>query len=259
MNLSNKVAIVTGAGTGIGRAVAIALAREGATVVVADINEDFAAKTATELRDTGYKSLSSKMDVRSKKEIEEVVRQTLNEFGSINILVNNAGVSTMARAIDLTEEEWDYNFDVNTKGVFLCCQAVAKQMIRQGKGGKIVNIASVAGKRGSPLLAHYAASKFAVIGWTQSLAMELGPYQINVNAVCPGIVNTSMIAREAEWKAKLLGVSKEEIMKENLKAIRLGRLETPEDVAKVVVFLASEGSDYITGQSINVCGGMVMN
>lgn len=259
MNLQNKIAIVTGGGAGIGRAIAVALAKVCVSVVVADVNLDYATKTANEIIDMGFKAEPKKLDVRYKQEIEKVVKETLDDFGRINILVNNAGVSTIARAVDLTEEEWDYNFDVNTKGVFLCCQSVAKQMIKQGQGGKIVNIASVAGKRGSPLLAHYAASKFAVIGWTQSLAIELAPYKINVNAVCPGIVKTSMIERETEWKANLLGVSKEEVMNENLKAIRLGRLEIPEDVAKVVVFLCSEESDYITGQSLNVCGGMVFS
>jgi meso-butanediol dehydrogenase/(S,S)-butanediol dehydrogenase/diacetyl reductase len=259
MKLVDKVAVVTGSGVGMGRAIAIMLAQEGASVMVTDMKEDWAVRTAAEIKEMGYKCMPKKLDVRSVKEIEEVVRAAVDEFGSINILVNNAGVSTIARAIDLTEEEWDYNFDVNAKGVFLCCQAVAKQMIKQGSGGKIVNIASVAGKRGSPLLAHYAASKFAVIGWTQSLAIELAPYHINVNAVCPGIIKTSMIEREAEWKAKLLGVSKEEVMSDNLKPIRLGRLGVPEDVAKAVVFLCSEASDYITGQSLNVCGGLVMH
>ncbi len=254
--LKDKVAIVTGGGSGIGKAICKALAVEGAHVVVADINENAAQESCNELSALGGQYLALKVDVRSESEVQQMVEKTVRKFNRIDILCANAGVSTMNWAVDLTEEEWDFNMDVNAKGVFFCCKHVARQMIKQGQGGKIINTASMAGKTGAILLAHYCASKFAVIGFTVSLADELAKYKINVNAVCPGFVETGMQERELRWEAKLKDTTTEQIKRKMIEMTPLGRIEKPEDVAKVVVFLASEESDFMTGQAINITGGI---
>jgi NAD(P)-dependent dehydrogenase (short-subunit alcohol dehydrogenase family) len=164
----------------------------------------------------------------------------------------------MARVVDLTESEWDFNMDINAKGIFLCAQAEVRHFLRQGKGGTIVNTASMAGKKAAALLAHYSASKFAVIGFTQALALEVAADGIRVNSVCPGYVRTSMQEREVEWESALRGITPEEVRQDYLRAIPLGRLEEPEDVARVVVFLLSDRARYMTGQAINVTGGSIM-
>jgi len=259
MRLKDKIVIVTGAGSGIGRGIALALAKEGANIVIMDVKEEDAKNTAKEVETLGRQALAVRGDVRSSKDIDAMVQKALDRFGSINILVNNAGVSTMNWMVDLREEEdWDFNMDVNAKGNFLVTRAVAKQMIEQGQGGKIVNIASLAGKIGATLLSHYTASKFAVIGFTKAIALEMAPHKITVNAVCPGLVQTSMQKREIAWESKLRGITEEEVKQGYVKSVPLGRLETPEDVAKVVLFLCSEEADYITGEAISVTGGMML-
>mgnify|MGYP001040863333 CR=1 FL=1 len=259
MRLKDKIVIVTGAGSGIGRGIALALAKEGANIVIMDVKEEDAKNTAKEVETLGRQALAVRGDVRSSKDIDAMVQKALDRFGSINILVNNAGVSTMNWMVDLREEEdWDFNMDVNAKGNFLVTRAVAKQMIEQGQGGKIVNIASLAGKIGATLLSHYTASKFAVIGFTKAIALEMAPHKITVNAVCPGLVQTSMQKREIAWESKLRGFTEEEVKQGYVKSVPLGRLETPEDVAKVVLFLCSEEADYITGEAISVTGGMML-
>ena len=259
MRLKDKTAIVTGAGSGIGRGIALALAKEGAHVVAMDVKKGLAIKTAREAEGLGRQALALRGDVRSSKDIDAMVQKTIDKFGRIDILVNNAGVSTMNWMIDLKEEEdWDFNMDVNAKGVFLVSRAVARQMIKQGQGGKIVNIASIAGKIGVRFLSHYTASKFAVVGFTKACALELAPYKITVNAVCPGGVQTDMQKREIGWEAKLKGITEEEVKKSYVRSIPLGRLEAPEDIAKVVLFLCCEEADYITGEAIDVAGGMML-
>ncbi len=256
MRLEGKVAIVTGGGSGIGKAMCRALAGEGADIVVADINDEAARNTCKELTNFGQRYVPMKIDVRNESEVIRLVEDTAKQFGHIDVLCANAGVSTINLTIDLTVEEWDYNMDVNAKGVFLCDKHVARQMIKQGTGGKIINTASQLGKHGAPYFAHYAASKHAVVGLTVTLAQELGPYKINVNAICPGDIDTPLLAREIPEIAKLRGISPDAIKGEMLHATPLGRLGTPEDIAKVVVFLASTESDYVTGQSVLI--GVIM-
>jgi meso-butanediol dehydrogenase / (S,S)-butanediol dehydrogenase / diacetyl reductase len=196
--------------------------------------------------------------VRDSANANARVEDAANRFGSLELAVNNAGVSTMARVVDLTEDEWDFNMDINAKGIFLCAQAEVRHFLRQGKGGSIVNTASMAGKKAAPLLAHYSASKFAVIGFTQALALEVAADGIRVNSVCPGYVRTSMQEREVAWESALRGITPEEVLQDYLRAIPLGRLEEPEDVGRVVVFLLSDRARYMTGQAINVTGGSIM-
>ncbi|MFW6180476.1 MAG: SDR family NAD(P)-dependent oxidoreductase [Spirochaetota bacterium] len=259
MRFKDKVVIITGGGKGIGRAIALGFAREGARLVVGyNSDREAAERTAAMAKEAGAGALPFKVDVTSKKDCTGLVDAAVREFGGLDIAVNNAGVSTMNWAVDLTEEEWDFNMDVNAKGVFLCCQAQVRRFVEQGRGGRIVNVASIASKRPAPLLAHYAASKFAVLGFAKTLAVEVAGHGITVNNVCPGLVKTAMQEREIGWEAKLKGVSEEQIRKEYLASIPLGRLEEPEDVARVVLFLASEDAAYMTGQAINVAGGMEM-
>jgi NAD(P)-dependent dehydrogenase (short-subunit alcohol dehydrogenase family) len=266
MTLQGKIAVVTGAGTGIGRAIALALAADGAAVVATDLDAASAEQVAGELRDRGAESAALRLDVTNRNEIDAAVREVANRWGRIDVWCNNAGVSTMNRFVDLTEREWDFNMDVNAKGVLLCSQAIASQMMGQapdpasGLRGKIVNTASMAGKRGGVgFLAHYVASKFAVVGLTQATAAELAPHRITVNAVCPGYVRTGMQAREIAWEASLRGVDAAEVERLYVADTPLGRIETPEDVAGVVAFLASPAADFITGEAINVNGGSWMD
>jgi acetoin reductase-like protein len=253
-----KVAIVTGAGTGIGRGIAKALAAEGANVVVAELDQDTGAKSAMEISSLGNQSLFVPVDVRSRDQVNQMTRKTVDEFGGIDILVNNAGVSSIAPILEMSEDDWDYNMDVNAKGTFLCTQAALKEMVKRGIGGRIICISSIAGKFGNKYYSHYSASKFAVIGFVKSVAMEVIENQITVNAICPGRVATSMEEREIGWEAKLAKTSIEEIKKAYIQSVPIGRLETPEDVAKVVVFLASDDAAYITGDAIEVTGGMFL-
>jgi len=259
MRLRGKIIGIAGAGSGIGKAAALALAREGAALAVTDFNLDWAQQTAADIRSQGGEATAWRLDVTDQAEAERVLQALIDRYGRLDVWVNNAGVSTMNRFVDLTERDWDYNMNVNAKGVFLCSQVAARRMIAQG-GGKIINVASMAGKRGNaPFLAHYVASKSAVIGLTQAMAGELAPYHITVNAVCPGYVRTSMQEREVEWEAMLRGVTPEAVRQLYIQDTPLRRLETPEDVAKVIVFLASEDADFITGEAINVNGGAWMD
>ena len=266
MKLQGQVALVTGAGTGIGRAIALALAAEGVRVAATDIDLASAERVAGEIHNLQGEAEAMHLDVTQRAEIDMVVQDVANRWDRIDVWCNNAGVSTMNRFVDLTERDWDFNMDVNSKGVFLCSQAVVRQMMRQdpradsGIRGKIINTASMAGKRGNaPFLAHYVASKFAVIGLTQALAGELAPHRILVNAVCPGYVRTGMQERELAWEAALRGLSTEDVERLYVADTPLGRLERPEDVANVVTFLASPAADFITGESININGGSWMD
>ena len=257
VRFSGRVAIVTGAGGGIGGEVAKSLSAEGAKVTVADSRVDAAQRVVQEIASRGGTAIPERVDVRSYPEIEKIVEKTLSSFGKIDILVNCAGILTIHPFDEITEHLWDSMLDVNAKGTFLCCKAIAKQMIRQGNGGKIVNTSSIAGKIGVPFYTHYCASKFAVLGITKSLALELAKHRINVNAVCPGDVDTEMLAYEFRTHAQIRGISPEEVRKEWATLAPLGRLALPQDVAGVILFLASNAADYMTGQALNVTGGRV--
>jgi meso-butanediol dehydrogenase / (S,S)-butanediol dehydrogenase / diacetyl reductase len=250
--LQGLKAIVTGGGSGIGRAIALALAGQGVTTTICDINQQAAQAVAESI---GGHALE--IDVRQRGSVEATFAKAVDLMEGCDILIANAGVSTMQHALAITDEEWDFNFDVNTRGIFLSNQIMARKFVEQGHG-VIVNTASLAAKVGAPLLAHYSASKFAVLGWTQALARELAPNGVRVNAVCPGFVKTGMQEREIAWEAELRGVTSERVVADYIAQTPLGRLETPEDVADVVVFLCSNSARFMTGQGINVTGGVYM-
>lgn len=260
MLLAGLRGFITGAGTGIGRAIALEMVREGADLYITDLDGASTEKVAAEARQIRPEAriFTGQMDVRDATGIAARLDDAVNRLGGLDIAMNNAGVSSMMRVVDMTEQDWNFNMDINAKGIFLCCQAEVRQFLRQGRGGAIVNTASMAGKKAAPLLAHYSASKFAVVGFTQALALEVAEQGIRVNCVCPGYVKTSMQEREVVWEARLRGITPEEVRADYLRAIPLGRIEEPEDVARVVVFLLSDRAAYMTGQAINVTGGSIM-
>lgn len=253
--LSGKVAIVTGAATGIGLAISGALAAHGVRVAMADIDE---AKAAEAARSIGSGAFAVHVDVRQRPSVEAMVSEVIRHAGALDLAVANAGVSSMRRATEITDDDWNFNMDVNARGVFLTNQIVARSFLDRGIKGAIVNTASLAAKVGAPLLAHYSASKFAVLGWTQGLAREMAPHGIRVNAVCPGFVRTGMQEREVLWEAELRGMTTEQIVADYIQQTPLGRLEEPEDIAGLVVFLLSDAARFMTGQGINVTGGVYM-
>ncbi len=255
-SLQGRRALVTGAGTGIGRAIARALRGAGAKVAITDLDLPAAEAVAAEL---GEPAIALRLDVTDAAATGAVVREVRDRLGGLEIVCANAGVSTMRPVVDLTEAEWDHNFAVNAKGVFLTNQAAVRSWLEAGVPGVIVNTASLAGKMGAPLLAHYSASKFAVVGFTQALAREVAAHGIRVNCVCPGLVRTSMQAREVVWEAGLRAMSPQAVLDEYVAMTPLGRLEEPEDVAAAVLFLASDAARFITGEALNVTGGVRMD
>jgi NAD(P)-dependent dehydrogenase (short-subunit alcohol dehydrogenase family) len=247
MRLSNKTAIVTGARRGIGRAIALALAREGSNVVVSDISQEDCKEVVDRIEELGTRGLAVKCDVSSNAEVESMVSRTISEFGRVDILVNNAGIIVFKPFLELTEEDWDRVLNVNLKGQFLCARAAAKEMVKN-RSGRIINIASISsGGCGIafPLIAHYTASKGGIIALTEALALELTPQGINVNAICPGAIDTDM-AKGLKYSGKL---------EETLARIPKGRLGQPEEIGSLAVFLASDESDYISGAAIVIDGG----
>ncbi len=257
MTLANQVALVTGAGQGIGKASALALAMAGAYVVVADIAAGKAEETAETIMSQQRRALAVQADVGDLRDIDRMVRQTLDAFGQIDILLNNAGVTRRADIMELTEEDWDRIHRVNARGVFFCLQRVAREMIPR-RSGRIINIASIAGKgyEGTSNAA-YAASKGAVISLTKTAAQQLGRHNINVNSVCPGVTRTALSDANLQIRAQQEGVSVEEMERRRADVIPLKRANDPEDIAAMVVFLASAGARNITGQSFNVDGGLI--
>ncbi len=255
MRLQDKIAIVTGGGSGIGRGICLRLAADGAAVLVADLDLDAANRVAAEIGEQNGRATGVQVDVRKQDSVQRMVDATVQTYGGIDILVNNAGVGRIIPFFDTTEADWDFIFDVNCKGVLFCSQAVARVMIEQGRGGKIVNLASQAGRRGEALVLAYCASKAAVISITQSTALALAEHKINVNAVAPGIVDTPFWEEVDRQFAKLLNMEIGEPKRTFTASIPLGRIEQPADVAGAVAFLASSDADYITQQCLNVDGG----
>jgi len=246
MRLIDKVAIITGGGSGIGRATALRFAEEGAKVIVWDINLDEAEKTVEEIKSAGGTGKAYKVDVTDRKQIEDTVNSILEEFHKIDILINNAGITMDATLMKMTEEQWDRVIDINLKGTFNCGQIIAKHMA-QRESGVILNAASVVGLYGNFGQTNYAASKWGVIGMTKTWAKELGKKNIRVNAVAPGFISTPMVEKMPE---NVLNMMKEKAL--------LRRLGTPEEVANAYLFLASDEASFITGAVLSVDGGVVL-
>ncbi|MHC4243318.1 MAG: SDR family NAD(P)-dependent oxidoreductase [Planctomycetota bacterium] len=269
--LGEKIAIVTGAGQGIGKAVALRLAREGANVVVADINPKTAEQTAEEIQLLNRRALACHIDIANVAEIQPMIDHAVAEFSRIDILVNAAGVAQTGLFLELTEQEWDRVVDTNLKGTTFIIQAVGRQMIKQvpeqvkatesadSSYGKIVNFSSISGRHGRAEQIPYAASKAAIISITQSAALAFAKYNINVNAVCPGVVPTPMWEQIELDRGRISGLAPGESMKSFIERIPLKRPGSSEDVAGVVAFLCSPDSDYMTGQTLNIDGGFEMN
>ena len=245
--LKGKTAIITGSGRGIGRAIALAMAEQGANIVVNDVNMESAGEVVAEIEAMGRQAIAVKADVTSEDQIKAMIETCINRFGKLDILVNNAGIIQTVPVTEIDGKDWDRVMEVNLKGVFLCCKAALAPMKAQ-HGGKIINIASVAGKRGGGLLGNscYSASKGGVIAFTKSLARESGPFGINVNAITPAFTDTEMTRSIAPDKKEFI-----------IKMLPLGRVGQPSDIAGAVCFLASSMSDYMTGEIMDVDGGLM--
>jgi len=246
MNLTGKAALVTGAAQGIGKQIALALAADGADVAVCDVNLEMAQKTAGDIQTTGRKSLALKANVAAADEVAAMIDQVIKEFGKIDLLINNAGITRDGLILRMKDEDWDLVLSINLKGAFLCSKAALKHMAKQ-RSGTIINIASIVGAMGNAGQANYVASKAGLIGLTKTIAREYANRGITANAVAPGFIDTAMTQ-------SLSDTVKEELAKQ----IPMGKLGTPEDVANAVRFLASPLASYITGQVIHVNGGMYM-
>jgi 3-oxoacyl-[acyl-carrier protein] reductase len=246
MKLKNKTAIITGGSNGLGKATALLFSREGANVVVADMDENAGIKVIDEIKNSGGRGLFLKVNVSNQEEVNQLVSAALKEFGKLHILINNAGIVSDARLVKMELEQWQKVIDVNLKGVFICAQAVSKVLIEQNEGGAIINTSSVVGLYGNFGQSNYVASKAGVIGMTKTWAKELGKYNIRVNAVAPGFMETDIIKSMPE---KVIGLMKEKTI--------LGRLGKPEDIANAFLYLASDEGNYITATVLSVDGGIV--
>lgn len=258
IDLEGQSAIVTGAATGIGFGIASALAACGASVLLVDMHAEAVAAAAAKLRETGAQVAHCACNVTNENEVQNMVEKAISTFGKIDLLYNNAGTISMCTIENMPLDEWEKIFSVNCRGVFLCSRAVIPYMKKNG-GGRIISTASQAGKTGLNLLTHYCATKAAVIGFTKGLALELANDNIRVNCFCPGSVMTDMTRREAQWAAERNGGKAADYIELWEKAIPLGRYATPDDIANVAVFLASEMAEYMTGQAVNITGGQEMH
>ncbi len=260
MLLKDRVALITGAGRGIGQGIALRFAREGAVLALVDVDPSFLDETATRLRAAGARFACFPGDVSRTADVERFFDDAVAQFGGVDICVNNAGVGGDGTPLVMTSDEgFDRVIAVNLRGVFLCARAAARRMVARGRSGRIINVSSQAGKTGFPLLGPYCAAKAGVLLLTQVLAKELAGAGILVNAVCPGTIDTPLLRGGLELFAAAQGVSFEEFALKSFPPIPLGRIGTPEDVAKLVTFLASDDADYMTGQAVNVTGGQEMH
>ena len=255
MSLKDRVAIITGAASGIGKAIAKSYVEKGVRVAIADINLPAAQKAALEI---GSTTLAVIVDVKERDSVEAMVSEVEKTLGSPTILVNNAGISSVSPFLDCTEETWDRTIDINLKGTFNCCQAVIRRM-QPNKTGSIINISSQSGKSGNSQYAAYCASKFGIIGLTQSLAIEFAKEGIRANAICPGVVMTPLWDDMMADYAKKRNLTPEQVKPYLESKIPMGKLCSEQDVANMALFLASDESKYITGQSLNVSGGAIMH
>ncbi|MGI9420048.1 MAG: SDR family NAD(P)-dependent oxidoreductase [Geminicoccaceae bacterium] len=254
-----KTVVVTGGNRGIGYAMAERFGEEGANLVIASV-EEHVHEAATSLRANGAKVLPILCDVSDIEAVKALYEKAEAEFGTIDVSIQNAGIITIAKIEDLTEEEWDNTMDVNTKGVFLCCQEAIRRMRKSGKGGRLICTASGQAREGFIYTPHYAASKFGVMGIAQSLAKEVAEENITVNAICPGIIETDMWDyNDRVWGQMLGDYGPGELMAEWVQNIPMKRAGQGKDVAGLVAFLASDDAAYITGQTINVDGGLIMS
>lgn len=254
MRLKDKIAIVTGAASGIGKATATTFAKEGAAVMCADINGEGAEAVAHTISDTGGDAASVKVDVASEDDIQRMVAETVSRWGRLDLLYNNAGIGTGNPVTQVTEEEWDHLIDINLKGVFLGCKHAIPEMLKTG-GGSIVSTASNAGLDGAAMLSTYCASKGGVVMLTKSLAMEWARMGIRVNCVCPGVIKTAILDPMLQ-SAQTMGMNEDQLWERFGKSHPMGRIGQPEEVANVVTFLASDDASFVTGVAMPVDGGM---
>lgn len=259
MRHTDRVAIVTGGGNGIGRGICEYMASLGAKIGVAEIDMDAAQQVVGLIRDKGGEAIALNVDVTHKAPVEKMVADTLGAYGKIDILVNNAGTDIKGAITELEESTWDTLMNLNLKGIFLCTQAVLPSMIER-RYGRVIFLASMASKTGEPFTSPYCTTKFGVIGFMQSVALEMGKHNITLNAVCPGPVDTELIRKSVAQSAKIKGMAPEDFLREFfIDPTPLGRIAQPLDIARAVSFLASDEAEFITGSSLNVSGGREMH
>jgi NAD(P)-dependent dehydrogenase (short-subunit alcohol dehydrogenase family) len=255
MRLKGKVALVTGGSSGMGRATALLFSEEGAKVVIADINAEGGNETVSKIRNTGGEAIFVAGDITKETEAKKIVEIALTNYGKLDILFNNAGIVFVKDIVETGEEEWDRVLSINLKGMFLMSKYTIPEMIKTG-GGSIINMASIYGLVGATKYTAYCASKGGVIALTKAMALELAPYKIRVNCVCPGNISTPMLDKEAAIWGKIWGKTPEQVQEEFIRMEPIGRLGVPKEIAYNVLFLASDESSFVTGSAVVVDGGL---